>query len=90
MASAVNRGFAAQPQSSSGGVLQDAREKVQEIVSTVSDTAEEAWDSASRFFRNYSIPLFFAGIGLGFLLAKALDNWSTDMTSRMSQFSNRS
>jgi hypothetical protein len=66
-------------------MLQGAKEKAQELASTVSDTAEEAWVGVSQFFQRYSIPLFFAGIGLGFLLAKALDHRPANMTSRMSQ-----
>jgi hypothetical protein len=86
MANPVNRGFGIpQGQSTGSDVLRTAKDKVQEFASNVSEQAEEAWDSVARFFRRNSIPLFFAGIGLGFLLAKALENWPSNLTSRMSE-----
>jgi ElaB/YqjD/DUF883 family membrane-anchored ribosome-binding protein len=66
-----------------------ARQGAQQMTSSAASTAEDAWQGVETFFRRYPVPMFFAGIGLGFLLAKAFDNLSTDMTSRMSDASNR-
>jgi hypothetical protein len=49
--------------------------------------AENAWENVSAFFNRYGFPMFLAGIGLGFLLARVFDNMSTDMTKRMSESS---
>ena len=51
--------------------------------------AQDAWQSVSQFCSRYPIPVFFAGVGLGFLLARALDRWPDNMASRMSQASAR-
>jgi hypothetical protein len=63
--------------------------RAREYASTAATGAEDAWNAVSGFFGRYPLPMFLVGIGLGFLLAKALDNLSTDMTARMSQASDR-
>jgi hypothetical protein len=100
-----------QGQSAAGGLMENVKDKAQELASQVADRAEEAWDStrqhaqqwagaaahgaeeawmsASDFFRRYPVPMFFAGMALGFLVARCLDNMSADMTARMSGSSNR-
>jgi hypothetical protein len=61
----------------------------QQLASNVATTAEEAWENVNSFFSRYSIPLFFAGIGLGFMIARALDNMTSDIPERMSRASDR-
>lgn len=72
-----------------GEVWESTKEGAQQVASTVASGAEEAWDTTSEFFRRYSIPLFFLGIGLGYVLARALNNISSDMARRMSSSSYR-
>jgi ElaB/YqjD/DUF883 family membrane-anchored ribosome-binding protein len=65
------------------------RRYVGDAASAVADQAEAAWDTVSDFFHRYPIPMFFVGMGLGFLMALAFTNMSGDMTRRMSEASNR-
>ena len=52
------------------------RQGVQQAASTVASTTGEAWDSVISCMSRYPFAVFFTGLGLGFLLAKALDNLS--------------
>jgi len=52
------------------------RQGVQQAASSAANTAGEAWDSLTTCMRRYPLAVFFTGIGLGFVLAKALDNLS--------------
>lgn len=52
------------------------RQGVQQAASAVSSTAEEAWDSLTACMHRYPFAVLLTGIGVGFLLAKALDNLS--------------
>lgn len=65
------------------------REHVSDWTSSAGRGVETAWDNVNGFFRRYPVPMFLAGIGLGFLLAKALSSSSTNMTRRMSDYSSR-
>jgi|SRR3954469_8791688 len=67
-----------------GDAWESTRQGAQQMASHMADTAGESWDSVSQFFNRYPVPMFLAGIGLGFLVSKALDNLSGDMTRRMS------
>jgi hypothetical protein len=54
--------------------------------------AERAGDSLGdfrRFAGRYPLAVFLAGVGLGFLLARALDRWPADIARGMSQASYR-
>jgi hypothetical protein len=81
--------FASSVAGRAGEAWDSTRHGAQQVASRVADTAGESWDSVAQFFGRYPVPMFLAGIGLGFLLAKAFDNLSGDMTSRMSSSSNR-
>ena len=72
-----------------GDAWDSTRQSAQQMASRVAGEAENAWDSASDFMRRYPIPTFLVGVGLGFLLAQAFRNLSTDMTRRMSYASER-
>jgi len=65
------------------------RQGAQELASHVAGTAEEAWVSVHTFFRRYPVTMFCVGLGLGFLIARALEAMPNDMTQRMSR-ANRS
>ena len=65
------------------------RDHVSDWASSAGQGVQSAWEGVDGFFRRYPIPMFFVGIGIGFLLAKALSNTSTNMTSRMSDYSAR-
>lgn len=73
--------------SQAGKAWESTRRGVQEMTSQVTSGAEEAWGSMNDFMRRYPIPVFLAGIGIGFLLARVFDYYPTDMTRRMSQSS---
>jgi len=81
--------FASSVAGRAGDAWDTTRQGAQQFASRAADTAAESWDSVAQFFSRYPVPMFLAGIGLGFLLAKAFDNLSPDMTSRMSYASNR-
>ena len=71
-----------------GEAWDSTREHVSDWASTAGQGVQSAWQGIDGFFRRYPIPMFFAGIGLGFLLAKALSNTgSSSMTRRMSDYS---
>jgi hypothetical protein len=72
-----------------GEAWDTTREHVSEWASTAGQGVQNAWEGVNGFFRRYPIPMFFAGIGLGFLLARALGGSSTNMTRRMSDYSAR-
>lgn len=55
----------------------------------LASTAGDAWGDFRGFLGRYPVAVFFAGLGIGFLLARALDRWPDDMTRRMSEASYR-
>jgi hypothetical protein len=63
------------------------KQRAEQFASTVATTAEDAWENVNAFFRRYAFPMFFVGIGLGFLLARAFANMSSDIPERMAQSS---
>ena len=65
------------------------KEHVSDWTSAAGRGVETAWDSVNGFLRRYPVPMFLAGIGLGFLLAKAFSGRSSNMTRRMSDYSAR-
>lgn len=72
-----------------GEAWDTTREHVSDWASTAGQGVQTAWEGVDGFFRRYPIPMFFAGIGIGFLLARALGSSSSDMTRRMSEYSSR-
>ena len=79
MAGAV-KDKAQQMASSVANVAEEAwdstRQGVQQAASAVASTTGEAWDSLKTCMSSYPFATFLTGIGLGFVLAKALDNLS--------------
>ena len=62
--------------SSASGMAGAVKDKAQQMASSVANVAEEAWDSLKTCMSRYPFATFLTGIGLGFMLAKALDNLS--------------
>ena len=65
-----------------GSTAESAWEGTQQAASAVAGTAEEAWDSVISCMSRYPLATFCTGIGLGFLLARALGNTSMTRTMR--------
>ncbi len=90
-------------QEGAGGVAGAARQFATETARRAEETwettsrqarqmAEQAGDAFGDFRRTvgrYPFAVFFAGVGVGFLLAWALDRRTTDVAWRMSQASDR-
>lgn len=81
-------------QEMASGVAQQAEQAwesaahgVQDMTAKISSGAQDAYKCVSNFMGRYPVPMFFFGVGLGFLLARAFDFIPTDMTRRMSQSS---
>jgi hypothetical protein len=68
---------------------ESTRRGVQDMSSGIASGAEDAWESVSGFMSRYPVPMFFVGIGVGFLLARAFDTMPTNMTRHMSDYSAR-
>ena len=62
-----------------------ASRQAQQFATAAGDTVGEF----RRFAGRYPLAVFLAGLGAGFLLARALDRWPEDMTRRMSEASAR-
>jgi hypothetical protein len=62
-----------------------AGRQAQQLAATAGDTLGDF----SRFAGRYPLPVFLAGVGIGFLLARALDRWPDDVARRMSEASYR-
>jgi hypothetical protein len=73
--------------SQAGQAWDSTREGARQFASSVASTAETGWENVSQFFNRYGLPMFLVGIGLGFVLARAFANMSSDMTRRMSESS---
>ena len=75
--------------SATAGTAQQAWDTAGRQAQQLAATAGEAWGDVSRFAGRYPLPVFLAGVGVGFLLARVLESRPTDMTRRMSQASAR-
>jgi len=67
------------------GKAGEAWDSTRQGAQQVATTAEDAWETVNTFFRRYPVPMFFVGLGLGFLIARAMGGLTTDMTGRMSR-----
>ena len=48
------------------------KQSAQEWASSVADTAEDAWGGLNNFIRRYPVPSLLFALGLGFVLAEAM------------------
>jgi hypothetical protein len=60
-----------------GDALDTARQGVSDAASTAFRSAGDAFDSVSGFMSRYPVATFFCGVGLGFLLACAMNKMSS-------------
>jgi ElaB/YqjD/DUF883 family membrane-anchored ribosome-binding protein len=72
------------------------KNKVQDFASGTAERLEEAWhatrtsvenayEEVARFVQRHPLAVAAASFALGFLVSRALSDWPTDMTGRMSQ-----
>jgi hypothetical protein len=77
--------FASATARQAGQAWDQTGRQAQQLAVRAGDTLSEF----SRFAGRYPLAVFLAGVGLGFLLARALDRWPDDVARRMSQASYR-
>jgi hypothetical protein len=77
--------FASETARQAGQAWDTASRQAQQFATAAGDTVGEF----RRFAGRYPLAVFLAGLGAGFLLARALDRWPDDVARGMSQASYR-
>ncbi|HJT77969.1 MAG TPA: hypothetical protein VJ739_12270 [Gemmataceae bacterium] len=82
MASAVR-----QTASTTARKAEEAWDEAGRQAQQLASRAGDAWEDFRGMIGRYPLAVFFAGVGIGFLLARALERWPDDVARRMSEAS---